>query len=77
MMGVIATISIFISIASREKLVWESGPGLDLAVLVPRCLNPEVINGRIVIILTSSRSPESGAGNTFHFYMVTTHKEMG
>ena len=57
MMGVIATISIFISIASREKLVWESGPGLELG---PRCLNPEVINGRIVIISdqrTISRVP--------------------
>ena len=75
-MGVIASIWVFISIASREKLVWESGPGLELGP-GPRCLNPEVINGRIVIIsdqLTISRDRDQE--HTFHFYMVTTHKEM-
>ena len=74
MMGVIATISIFISIASREKLVWESGPGLELD------LDASIQKSSMVALLsplTSARSPETGAENTFHFYMVTTHKEMG
>ena len=69
-MGVIATIWVFISIASREKLVWESGPGLELGP-GPRCLNPEVINGRIVIIsdqLTISRDRDQEHISFLHGY---------
>ena len=49
--------------------MWESGPRLELD------LDASIQKSSMVALLsslTNSRSPETGTGNTFHFYMVTT-----
>ena len=63
-------ISLRLVYRALEKLVWESGPGLELGP-GPRCLNPEVINGRIVIIsdqLTISRDRDQEHISFLHGY---------
>lgn len=64
-MGVIASISIFISIASKREISVGKWPGTRTGSW-PRCLNPEVINGRIVII-SDQRTISRGPGTHFIF----------